>query len=135
MLKLIVGVKGTGKTKKLIDMVNGAAAVSNGSVICIEKGANLNFDITHKARLINVDEFAIGDGQSLYGFVAGITASDHDITDIFVDSPLKICNQDLDDTVRCIEELAKLSEKVGYTCTLTLSIDAAACPDSVKKYL
>ena len=75
MVKLIVGVRGTGKTKALISMVNEAAAESKGSVICIEKGNKLNFDITHKARLIDADAYMIADAQALYGFVAGIAAS------------------------------------------------------------
>ena len=86
MVKLIVGVRGTGKTKTLIEMVNGAVASSKGSVICIEKGNKLNYDITDKARLIDVDAYAVEDAQALYGFIAGISASDHDITDLFIDS-------------------------------------------------
>ena len=69
MVKLIVGVRGTGKTKTLIEMVNGAVASSKGSVICIEKGNKLNYDITHKARLIDVDAYAVEDAQALYGFI------------------------------------------------------------------
>ena len=95
MVKLIVGLKGTGKTKTLIELVNKAAEESKGAVICIEKGSKLNYDITHKARLIDTESFMVSDAQALYGFIAGITASNHDITDIFVDSALKICGNDI----------------------------------------
>ena len=95
MVKLIVGLKGTGKTKTLIELVNKAATESKGAVICIEKGNKLNYDITHKARLIDSDSFMVSDAQALYGFIAGITASNHDITDIFVDSALKISRNDM----------------------------------------
>ena len=91
MLSLIVGVKGTGKTKHLIDLTNKALAESKGNVVCLEKGNKLRYDIKHQARLIDTSEYFIEDGQSLYGFIAGILASDHDITHIFIDSALKIC--------------------------------------------
>ena len=91
-MKLIVGVRGTGKTKQLIEMVNKAAEESKGSVICIEYSNKLNFDITYKARLIDATKFHIDDAHKLTGFVAGIAASNHDITDLFIDSALKICN-------------------------------------------
>ena len=71
MLKLIIGVKGTGKTKALISMVNEAVEKSSGAVICIEKGDKLRFDVKYQARLIDTDEYYVDDAQSLFGFVAG----------------------------------------------------------------
>jgi hypothetical protein len=82
---MIVGVKGTGKTKTLISMVNAATELSAGAVVCLEKGTNLRFNVKYQARLINVDEYALSDAQSLYGFIAGVYASNQDITHIFVD--------------------------------------------------
>ena len=70
MLKFIIGVKGTGKTKTLINLVNGALAVTKGDVVCIEKGTKLRYDIKPSARLVDVDEYMVGDAQSLYGFIA-----------------------------------------------------------------
>ena len=69
MLKLIIGVKGTGKTKTMIDMVNSALAVTKGDVVCVEKGTKLRYDIKPSARLIDVDEYMVSDAQSLYGFI------------------------------------------------------------------
>ena len=135
MVKLIVGVRGTGKTKTLIEMVNGAVATSKGSVICIEKGNKLNYDITHKARLIDVDEYFIADAQSLYGFIAGISASDHDITDLFIDSTLKICGGDLAAFEVLVAEVDKLSEKAGFRVTMTASMPIEDCSEAVKKYI
>ncbi|MBQ1244570.1 MAG: hypothetical protein IIX94_02360, partial [Clostridia bacterium] len=77
MVKLIIGKKGTGKTKTLIELINNAIVSSKGSVICIEKGAKLNYDISHKARLIDTDYYSVADAEALYGFVAGILASNH----------------------------------------------------------
>ncbi len=127
MLKLIVGVKGTGKTKTLIEMVNKAAAESKGSVICIERGSKLNYDVTHKARLVDCGSYKIEDGQALYGFIAGITASDHDITDLFVDSALKICGDDLAAFELFVKELDRLVASAGYNCIMTVSANPEDC--------
>ena len=86
MLKLIIGVKGTGKTKTLINLVNTAVENSHGDVVCIEKGTKLRYDVKYTARLIDVNEFFVSDAQALYGFVAGILASNHDVTDLFLRS-------------------------------------------------
>jgi hypothetical protein len=91
MIKLIIGKKGAGKTKRLVELVNSAAETSLGNVVCIEKGDKLKFDIKYQCRLIDADQYAISDAQSLYGFIAGILASNHDVTDLFIDSALKIC--------------------------------------------
>jgi hypothetical protein len=96
MTKIIIGVKGTGKTKILIDMINSALDSSKGSVVCIEKGDNLRLTVSHKCRLINSDEYLVTDAQSLYGFIAGLLASNHDITDMFIDATFRICQRDLE---------------------------------------
>ncbi len=127
MVKLIVGLKGSGKTKTLIDMVNKAAAESKGSVICIEKGNKLNYDITHKARLIDTDSFMVADGQALYGFVAGISAGNHDITDIFIDSALKICGDDMAAFELFVKEVEKLAASAGFSCVMTASAKMEDC--------
>lgn len=134
MVKLIVGLKGSGKTKTLIDLVNKAAEESKGSVICIEKGNKLNFDITHKARLIDTDSFAVADGQALYGFVAGISAGNHDITDIFIDSALKICGDDMDAFTLFVKEIDKLAASAGFACVMTASAKIEDCA-ALKEYL
>ena len=133
MVKLIVGVRGTGKTKTLISMVNEAAEKSKGSVICIEKGNKLNFDITHKARLVDADAYAIGDAQALYGFVAGIVASDHDITDLFIDSTLKICQGDVAAFAKLVDEIAALTPELNVVMTAAMA--AEECGEGLKKYM
>ena len=110
MTKIIIGVKGTGKTKVLIDMINSALDSSDGSVVCIEKGDNLRLQVSHKCRLINSDEYMVEDAEALYGFIAGILASNHDVTDVFVDSALKIANNEIakfDDFVKKVDELCR----------------------------
>ena len=134
-MKLIIGVKGTGKTKTLIEMVNSTVDSSNGSVICIEKGDKLKFDIKYQCRLIDSDEYFVCDAQSLFGFIAGIFASNHDVTDLFIDSALKICGNDADAFYVFLGEMNKLSEKCGVNIVMTSSIPVEEASETVKKYL
>ena len=135
MLKLMIGVKGTGKTKHLIELVNKASSESNGSVVCIEKGNKLTTDIKYTSRLVSAEAYFIDDAQSLYGFIAGVSASDHDLTDLFIDSALKICNNDLPAFDKFLDELNMLSEKIGFECFVTASLPDEEATDTIKKYL
>lgn len=131
MLKLIIGVKGTGKTKTLINLVNGALEVTKGDVVCIEKGTKLRYDIKPSARLVDVDEYMVCDAQSLYGFVAGILASNHDVTDLFIDGTLKICKHDLAAFEKMAIELSELVKKMGVNLTMTVSLAESEVPAAV----
>ncbi len=135
MLKLIIGVKGTGKTKNLINLVNTAVENSHGDVVCIEKGTKLRYDVKYKARLIDVNEYFVSDAQSLYGFIAGILASNHDVTDLFVDSALKICNNDVAAFDKFVEEVNALVAKLNVKVTMTSSIPTEEASETVQKYL
>ncbi len=135
MLKLIIGVKGTGKTKNLINLVNTAVENSQGDVVCIEKGTKLRYDVKYKARLIDVNEYFIADAQSLYGFIAGILPSNHDVTDLFVDSALKICNNDVAAFDNFVEEVNTLAAKLNVKVTITSSIPCEEASETVKKYI
>ena len=135
MLKLIIGVKGTGKTKTLINLVNTAVENSHGDVVCIEKGTKLRYDVKYTARLIDVNEFFVSDAQALYGFVAGILASNHDVTDLFIDSALKICNNDAAAFDKFVDQLNELVAKVNVKVTITSSIPVEEASETVKKYL
>ena len=135
MLKLIIGVKGTGKTKALINLVNAAADNSKGDVVCIEKGVKLRYDIKSSARLIDTEEYFVADTDALYGFIAGILASNHDITDLFVDSALKICNNKADEFDAFVELVAKLSDKLGVNVVMTSSIPVEEASAVVNKYI
>ncbi len=135
MLKLIIGVKGTGKTKALINMVNNAVDNSHGNVVCIEKGVKLRYDVKYQARLIDTKEYFIDDAGSLYGFVAGILASNHDVMDLFIDSALKICNNDMAAFDRFVEQVSALAEKLDVKVVMTSSIPVDEASETVKKYL
>ena len=135
MLKLIIGVKGTGKTKALISMVNTAVDHSHGDVVCIEKGVKLRYDVKYQARLIDTNEYFVSDAQSLYGFVAGIFASNHDVTDLFIDSALKICNDDAAAFDVFVDKVSALSDKLNINIVMTSSIPVENASETVKKYI
>ena len=135
MIKIIIGKKGSGKTKKLVDLVNAATAESLGNVVCIEKGDNLRLTLNYNCRLINSDEYMINDAQSLYGFIAGLLASNHDITDLFIDATFRICNRDLDSFDKFVVEADKLVSKYDVNLVMTLSMPAENATENIKKYL
>ena len=135
MVKLIIGVKGTGKTKALISMVNEAAEKTAGTVVCIEKGVGLRFDVKHSVRLINTNEYLIFDAEALYGFVAGILASNHDVSDLFVDSALKICNEDVAAFEKLVLAVDELCSKMNVNVVMTSSLPVEEASDTIKKYL
>ena len=135
MLKLIIGVKGTGKTKNLINLVNTAVENSQGDVVCIEKGTKLRYDVKYTVRLIDVKEYFVADAQSLYGFIAGILASNHDVTDLFVDSALKICENDVVAFDKFVDAVDALAEKLNVKIVMTSSLPVEEASETVKKYL
>ena len=135
MLKLIIGAKGSGKTKTLIELVNSALKATTGSVVCIEKGDKLRFDISYECRLIDTDEYQVKTSLGLYGFVAGILASNHDVTDIFVDSALKICNNAPEAFDEFLAKLDSLVTKHNVNCVITSSLPVENATEAEKKYL
>ena len=134
MSNLIVGGKGSGKTKKMIDMLNASAKTTPGNIVCIEKSMKLTYDIDHAARLIDVDEYKINGYNMLYGFVAGILAGNYDIVEVYLDGVLKLGNHDLDGLGVLLDELAALTGD-SIKMVVTVSADLEALPESVKKYL
>ena len=135
MVKLIIGVKGTGKTKTLIEMVNHAQNETKGCVVCIEKGNKLRFDVNSQTRLIDTVEYLVVGAQSLFGFVAGILASNYDVTDIFIDSCLKICNEDVPAFEKFLLEVEALALKNDVNFVITSSLPAENVTDIMKKFI
>ena len=135
MVKLIIGVKGTGKTKTLIEMVNQAQNETKGCVVCIEKGNKLRYDVNSQVRLIDTVEYLVADAQTLFGFVAGIMASNYDVTDIFVDSCLKICNEDVSAFEKFLLEVEALALKSNVNVVLTSSLPVENVTDVMKKFI
>ena len=121
MVKIIMGLKGTGKTKALIDSVNASVAEDHGSVVCIEKGTKLRYDISHAARLISAEEYKIDDYEKFFGFVNGILAANFDITHLYIDSITKICNNNINmnDLQSFIENLEHVSKDTDIIITVS----------------
>ena len=131
MINVFIGKKGSGKTKKLIDYANKAVETSNGNVVVIEKGLKLTYDITHKARLIDSDAYGIKGLDALEGFLCGICAGNYDVTDILLESTLKIIGQDMAALTDLITKAKKLSEEANVTFTLSISADESEIPAEV----
>lgn len=132
MIKLIIGNKGTGKTKKLIELVHDAVKDSKGNVLCVEKGATLTYDLKPQARLIDTDSYEVLGFDMLYAFLAGLLAGNYDITDVFVDSILKIGGKDFEALGDFFSKIDKISTDVNFV--FTVSAEAAELPASVTKY-
>lgn len=131
MVTLIIGKKGSGKTKKLINLANEAVSASNGNVVVIEKGAKLTYDVTHKARLIDTEQYSISGYDAFFGFLSGICAGNYDVTDVLVDSTLKIGGQDFEQFADFITKINVLAAKSETKFTFLVSADESELPSSI----
>ncbi len=128
MVKLIIGNKGSGKTKRLIELVNNAVEKSNGNVVCIEKERLLTYDVNYRARLVETDHYKVSGYDAFYGFLSGILAGDHDITDVLVDATLKIGGRDYEAPADFLAKAAELSKITEHDITFTISCDESDLP-------
>ena len=134
MIKLIVGSKGSGKTKAMIDMINESAKTTTGNIVCIEKSMKLTYDVSHAVRLIDVDEYKIAGYDMLYGFVAGVLAGNYDIVEVYIDGILKIGNHDMEGLGKILDQLDAVAGE-SIKMVVTVSADEDKLTDAVKKYL
>lgn len=128
MIKLIIGNKGSGKTKHLVEMVNSAAETSLGNVVCIEKGDTLTFSVNYKARLIDADAFGITGYDEYFGMLAGIKAGNNDVTHIFGDATLRIGSRNYDELAAFLERLSAIDD---VEFVFTVSCDESDLPAKV----
>ena len=135
MIRLIVGNKGSGKTKTLIHLTNEAVASSSGNVVCLEKGLKLTYDISHKARLVDTDEYEVDSFDALFGFLAGLMAGNYDITHIFTDATLKIGGRDYEAFGAMVDRLIKLPAAAHVELVFTVSCDASELPERLAEYI
>lgn len=131
MIYLILGNKGSGKTKRLIDLVNSAVEKSNGNVVCIEKERLLTYNVNYRARLVETDHFKISGYDAFYGFLSGIVAGDHDITDVLVDATLKIGGKDYEALADFLAKVSELSKIAEQDFTFTISADESELPERI----
>ncbi len=132
MVQLIVGKKGKGKTKQLLDKVNAAIKAANGNIVYLDKSSKHMYELNNKVRLIDVSSFPIKNSDEFIGFICGIISQDHDLEEMYLDSFLKVAKlegQDISDAVAKLEEIGKLFE---VTFTLSVSLDEDELPDGLK---
>ena len=133
MVQIIVGVKGKGKTKRLLEMANEAVKNAKGTVVYLDKSAKHMYELSNKIRLINVNDFDIMSSDGFTGFVSGIISQDHDLETMFLDSFLKLANLEGGDITPVIDALEKIGEKYNVNFVLSVSMDAADLPENAKK--
>ena len=136
MVSILMGLKGSGKTKRLVDMVREAVKEETGDVVCIEKERKLTYDIPYQARLIEAGAYDIGSYEFLKGLICGIHAGNYDITHFFIDNFYKLVNDKSPDAFAVfIAWLEKFSENENISFVLSVTSDPEAVPESLKKYL
>ena len=135
MIHVIMGLKGSGKTKKLIDGINAAVAQASGDVVCIEYGKKLTYDVTYKVRLVDSQEYAINSVEMLKGFLSGMHAGNFDITHVFIDNLYKTIGADLAAAEDFVTWAAKFAANNSMEITVALSEDPANASEAMKQYL
>ena len=130
-----MGLKGSGKTKQLIGLVNKAVEEEHGDVVCIEKGAKLTYDIPHKVRLIEASQYAFDGYDFFKGFISGLHSANYDITHIFIDSVLRIIGVSVDSRAEdFLDWCESFSQREQVKFTVTFSADINLATDRMKKY-
>ena len=135
MIHVIMGLKGSGKTKKMIDGINAAVAQAHGDVVCIEYGKKLTYDISYKVRLVDSKEYGICNPCMLKGFLSGLHAGNFDITHVFIDNLYKTIGQDKAAAEEFLNWCAKFAADNNMEITITVSEDPAEASEAVKAYL
>ena len=133
MVQIIVGVKGKGKTKRLLEKANEAVKNAKGTVVYLDKSAKHMYELSNKIRLINVNDYEIMSSDGFTGFVSGIISQDHDLETMFLDSFLKLANLEGGDITPVVDTLEKIGEKYNVNFVLSVSMDAADLPENAKK--
>ena len=133
MLKLIVGTKGAGKTKTMLEMIDKATKTTSGNIVEIEKCMKLTTEINHAARLVDVDEYNVVGADMLYGFVAGVLAGNYDITELFIDGILRIIDHNLDEAEKVLMKIDGITKNIEVV--VTVSADPSDLPEGLKKYV
>lgn len=135
MVKFILGVKGSGKTKKMIDMANESVKASNGSVVYIDRDRNHIYDLNRNIRLIETGEFQLENLKSFYGFICGVISQNFDIERVFIDGQKIVSNAQDECLDAFIKNLEKLNEKFGVDFTISCSRSVDGIPEFLKSYL
>ena len=133
MIHVIMGLKGSGKTKKLLDSIHNAVAEAHGDVVCIEYGKKLTYDVTYKVRLVDSKEYGINSSEMLKGFISGLHAGNFDITHVFIDNLYKTIGNAAGEEF--VTWCAKFAAENNMEITMTISEDPAEAPEGIKQYI
>jgi hypothetical protein len=134
MIQIIHGKKGSGKTKRLIDMTNDAINQRHGDVVFVDDDNRYMFDLRHEIRFVNAGEYGISSPEMFFGFLCGMITQNYDITHIFVDAFLRLVNVSADETGQFFERLEALTQKHDITFVLSVSCDDCEAPEFMQKY-
>lgn len=135
MVQLIMGLKGSGKTKRLVEMVRTAVDTESGSIVCIEKDKKLTYDIPYQARLIFASDYDIGTVEFFKGFLSGLHAGNYDITHVFIDNFVKMVKDVSEQQIaEFLAWLDAFSTKENVTFTVSMTLDPETASDDIKKY-
>ena len=135
MVELIVGKKGKGKTKVLLDRVNNAVKEANGSIVYLDKSTKHMYELNNKVRLIDVSSYPLKNADEFVGFICGIISQDHDLEQIYLDSFLKVSKLEDADVTDTLEQLNKISEKYGISVVVSISLDKEELPEALQENL
>ena len=134
MVKVIVGQKGSGKTKELIEAIQIAVEKESGDIVCIEKGESLRYDVSYRVRLVNANDYYIGSFLQLTGFICGLHAGNFDISHIFVDNLCKLLGEDSSEVVRFCQWCETFGEQNSLNFTISISNDSESTHEALHKY-
>ena len=135
MIKLLVGHKGSGKTKKMVVMANEAAKTSNGNVVVVEKGIQLTYDLSYQVRLVDVEQYGVKNFDAYFGFLCGLMAGNYDITDIFCDATFRVCGKDIPAFTAMTRQLIKVTTANNVTVTFIVSCEPEDLPEEMRAYI
>ena len=136
MVRLIMGVKGSGKTKQLIELINNAAKDEPGNVVCIEANRNMTYDIHYHIRLIDAQDYKLNSYELLRGFISGLYAGNYDISHVFIDNLCKIVGGEVGkDTEDFLNWMDAFGEANNIKFTVTISADLGLATDGMQRYL
>ena len=135
MIRVIMGLKGSGKTKQLLDAIHDVLEHASGDVVCIEYGKKLTYDVNYRVRLVDSKEYGITNVDMLKGFLSGLHAGNYDITNVYIDNLYKTIGADVAAAEDFVAWCARFAEVNNMNITMTISEDPANVSEEVKKYL
>ena len=135
MIQLIVGKKGKGKTKHLLDKVNTQVKEVSGNIVYLDKSTKHMYELNNKVRLINVSEYDFTNSSEFIGFVCGILSQDHDIEQMYIDAILKVAKTDKSELTAVVKRLATIGEKFNVKFTASVTLDSSELDDEIRKYI